>query len=122
MINYNPSDEQRKLLETLNNLETISSKDVRSLLAFAKEAIDPNITCCVTCGDQVRRLVNRIASWWEVNRKMSILWDVTDADELLKVEVPTDILTCIHCKKEVKRYIYNRFHGTNCKLNVDRNG
>lgn len=114
-------DDQRRLLESLNGLEFISSKDAKVLLDFAQENIDATITCCLTCGDQVRRLVRRVTNWWEQNRKIHILWNIEEAD-IQKLEVPNDILTCEHCQKSVLRHIYNRFHGDKCKMNPNKNG
>lgn len=116
------SDSQRRLLESLNGLETISSRDAKQLLEFAKENIDDTITCCLTCGDQVRRLVRRITNWWELNRKINIIWNIDPADEIQKIEVPNDIVTCRHCQKSVLRHVHTRWHGDNCKLNPNKNG
>jgi hypothetical protein len=115
------TESQWRLLETLNSLETISSRDAKSLLEFAKENIDPTITCCLTCGDQVRRLVRRVSNWWALNRKIDRIWQIDEADiqALEAQETPTDVMKCEYCEKETMRKYYNRFHGPNCKMNPD---
>jgi hypothetical protein len=115
----NLTENQYRLLESLNGLDHISSREVKTLLEFAQENIDPTITCCLTCGDQVRRLVRRIQNWWDLNRKLDMIWDIDEADiqALEAQEVPNDILVCGHCGKHVKRTYYDRFHGPKCKMN-----
>ena len=114
-------ESEHRLLEALNSLEVITSRDAKTLLEFAQENIDSSITCCLTCSDQVRRLVRRVANWWELNRKIDMIWDIDDNDmkALEAQETPTDVMQCEHCGKETMRRYYKRFHGDNCKLNPD---
>jgi hypothetical protein len=117
------TEKQHRLLETLNSLTWISSKEAKALLEFAQENIDPNITCCLTCGDQVRRLVRRITNWWDHQNRIDMIWDIEEADiqELEKQEVPNDVMTCEHCGKETIRRYYDRWHGDKCRQNPDNN-
>jgi hypothetical protein len=117
----NLTEEQHKLLESLNGLTHISSRDVKALVEFARENIDPTINICTTCSDAVRKLVRRIQNWYDTQRTISLIWDIDENDmqALEAQETPTDVLTCEHCGKETMRKYYNRFHGDRCKMNPD---
>jgi hypothetical protein len=117
------TESQHRLLESLNGLSHISSKDVKALVEFARENIDPTINICTTCSDAVRKLVRRVQNWYELNRKIDLIWDIDENDmqALEAQETPTDVMVCEHCGKETMRKYYKRFHGDLCKFNPDNN-